>query len=77
MRADWIRADKYSPKEAGSYLVTTHKGNVMIDRFDGEGWARCQPRIDIKGRDKGRYKMHKAWTFLPLPYNEGDVKEYL
>lgn len=68
MRADWINADIFNPKEVGSYLVTTANGKIRIDRFDGEGWGLCQPRTQIKERDKGRYKPHRAWTFLPKAY---------
>ena len=65
MRADWIPIGM-NPREPGVYLVTTHKGVVIFDRFDGEGWGRCQPRAN----GKGRYKNHIAWTLLPRPAKE-------
>lgn len=70
MRADWIPCEKYKPNEPGAYLVTTAKGAVMIDRYDGESWARCVPRQGINGSSKGRYEPHKGWTFLPPPMRD-------
>ena len=68
MRADWIPISM-KPKEAGTYLVTTANGAVILDRWDGEAWGRCTPRISLK-TSKGRYPMHRAWTFMPKGYEE-------
>ena len=72
MRADWIPIT-HPPREAGTYLVTTAKGAVILDRWDGETWGRCTPRLSLKHRH-GRYPMHRAWTYLPQPSTE-EVKE--
>jgi len=69
MRADWIPTP-WKPKEVGSYLVTTAKGKVTMDRWDGEGWGLCRPRTEIKRRGQGRYRPHKAWSPLPPAYKE-------
>lgn len=72
MRADWI-STKFMPKEVGTYLVTTAKGAVLLDRWDGETWGRCTPRCGMK-RGFGRYSMHKAWTPMPSPARKEDIE---
>lgn len=63
MRTDWIES-KWKPKEAGVYLVISCKGKVMLDRWDGETWGRCNLRNNIKGTHPG-YRDHLAWTTVP------------
>lgn len=70
----WIPID-IPPVEAGSYLVTTCKGKVRFDRYDGDQWGLCKPRNEIKNIDKGRYKMHKAWSFVPPAAQYEDKEE--
>lgn len=70
MRADWIET-KYKPKEVGTYLVTTATGKIMLDRWDGETWGRCNLRNKINGTHPG-YRDHLAWSLCPKPY---EVKE--
>lgn len=65
MRNEWIPCDKFLPERDGVYLVTTSNGKVRIDRFVGGAWGLCMPRHN----DKGRYKPHKAWTYMPKPYS--------
>ena len=62
----WITCD-INPLTIGAYLVTTANGAVRIDRWDGESWGLCRPRVEIKARNKGRYKPHRAWMPLPTP----------
>lgn len=56
----WIPCAKIQPNRIGSYLVTTARNKVMIDRWDGEMWGMCNP-----ANRRGRYKDHYAWTYLP------------
>lgn len=64
----WIPV-RIPPTEVGSYLVTTAKGAIIMDRWDGEHWARCVPRYGIKKRF-GSYEQHRGWTYLPQPMSE-------
>lgn len=64
MRADWIPIT-HPPREVGAYLVTTARGKVKIDRWDGEMWSMCNP-----ANRRGRYKPHRAWSYLPPPSEE-------
>ena len=64
MRADWIECDKFLPDKDGVYLVTTANGKVRIDRFVDGAWGLCMPRHN----DKGRYRPHLAWSYMPKPY---------
>lgn len=66
MRAEWIPCDKFQPDKDGTYLVTTANGAITFDRFIDGAWGKCLP--SVKG--KGRYKLHKAWMYLPKPYKE-------
>ncbi len=59
----WIPCDKINPLKPGAYLVTTAHGKIRIDRWDGEMWAMCNP-----ANKRGRYKLHRAFTYLPKPY---------
>ena len=68
MTREWIQA-KYQPKEAGTYLVTTCNGKLMLDRWDGETWGRCNLRNKIDGTHPG-YSNHRAWMVLPPAYEE-------
>lgn len=70
MRADWINAKRFKPKEAGTYLVTTAKRSITLDHWDGERWGKCTPHSFSKHPRKGVYKPHIAWTFLPPPATE-------
>lgn len=72
MRIYWIPV-RFQPKEPGAYLVTTAKNAVMIDRWDGESWARCIPRVGIHG-SYGRYPMHLAWMPLPKPARKEELE---
>lgn len=64
MKNEWIPCDKYLPDRDGVYLVTTVNGGIRIDRFVDGAWGLCLPRA----KNKGRYRPHIAWTFLPKPY---------
>lgn len=66
----WVVASKIDPVEVGQYLVTTARGKVMIDRWDGEFWGMCNPQ-----NKRGAYKCHKAWTYLPIPAEVERVDE--
>lgn len=66
----WMPCEYKQPEEAGTYLVSTAGQKIRIDRWDGEAWGLCRPRNQIKHRDKGRYKPHRAWCYLPKPYEE-------
>ena len=68
MRADWIPIT-HPPREVGAYLVTTARDKVKIDRWDGEMWSMCNP-----ANRRGRYRLHRAWTYLPQPSTK-EVKE--
>ena len=61
MKDQWLPCDRFLPDRDGKYLVTTAKGAVIIDRFIDGAWAKCVPTV----KGKGRYRPHKAWTFLP------------
>ncbi len=63
----WMPYNEYKPNIVGSYLVITCKGRLRIDRWDGEAWGLCRPRNQIKSRDKGRYKPHRAWCYIQIP----------
>lgn len=66
MRDDgWIPCDTLLPDRNGTYLVTTAKGKIRMDRFIDGAWGLCLPRPK---NGKGRYKPHKAWAYLPRPY---------
>lgn len=66
MKADWIPCDKFTPDRDGTYLVTTVNGAIRIDRFvDGE-WGLCMARHN----NRGRYRPHRAWAYLPKPFSE-------
>lgn len=65
---DWIQIE-WKPRKVGAYLVTTAKGSVIIDRWDGNTWGLCFPRA----KTKSYYKMHKAWMPLPKPYKEDEL----
>lgn len=60
----WIPID-IPPVEVGSYLVTTCKGKIRLDRYDGDQWGLCKPRAEVTQMDKGRYRPHKAWAMMP------------
>lgn len=63
----WMPCEEYKPNEIGTYLVVTNNGHLRIDRWDGEMWGLCRPRNQIPNRDKGRYKPHKAWSYMRVP----------
>lgn len=65
----WMPMD-IPPVEAGSYLITTCKDKIRIDRWDGSEWGLCRPRYERNNRDKGRYRPHKAWSYLPPAYDD-------
>ena len=67
MKDTWIPCDKFLPEQEGIYLVTTANGKVRIDRFFGGAWGLCLAR---PSNNKGRYRPHKAWCYLPKPYKE-------
>lgn len=63
MRNQWIPCDRFLPDRDGKYLVTTVNGAVMIDRWADGAWGACMPHV----KNKGRYRPHIAWMFLPNP----------
>ena len=67
---NWLPCDMFTPVEAGTYLVTTVGGYIRLDRWDGEYWGLCKPRHEIPRRNQGRYKPHKAFAYLPRPYEK-------
>ena len=72
MRCEWVPCDKFLPDKEGVYLVTTANGKIRLDRFFGGAWGLCLAR---PSNDKGRYRPHKAWMFLPKPYKEWKEKD--
>ena len=66
MKEQWIPCDMFLPDKEGTYLVTTANGKIRLDRFVDGVWGLCQARHT----QKGRYRLHKAWTYLPKPYTE-------
>lgn len=64
MKNEWIPCDKFLPDRNGTYLVTTVNGKVRIDRFVDGAWGLCLARPK---NDKGRYRPHIAWSFMPRP----------
>lgn len=65
MNDKWIPCDKFLPDRNGKYLVTTVNGAVRIDRFVDGQWGACMPHA----KNKGRYRPHLAWTYMPKPYS--------
>lgn len=66
MKDQWIPCDKFVPDREGKYLVTTVNGAVRIDRWSDGAWGACMPHV----KNKGRYRPHVAWQYLPKPYKE-------
>lgn len=62
----WIPCDKFLPERNGTYLVTTANGKIRMDRFVDGAWGLCLARPKS---DKGRYRPHLAWMYLPKPYS--------
>lgn len=62
---NWIPCDLFQPDKNGTYLVTTVNGKVRIDRFVDGAWGLCLARPK---NNKGRYRPHIAWCYLPNPY---------
>lgn len=60
----WIPCDKFQPDRDGTYLVTTANGKIRFDKFVDGVWCLCIPRA----RTGGRYRPHRAWMYLPRPY---------
>lgn len=72
----WLPCEEYKPNIIGTYLVVTNKGAIRIDRWDGEMFGLCRPRHQIKNRDKGKYKPHRAWAYMPqIPNFESEVEQ--
>ena len=69
MKDAWIPCDKFLPEKEGVYLVTTANGKIRLDRFVGGSWGLCQARHTAKGR----YRLHKAWCYLPNPYKDQEL----
>lgn len=70
----WIPCDKFLPERNGTYLVTTANGKIRMDRFVDGAWGLCLARPK---NDKGRYRPHLAWMFLPRPAQfdeKGNIK---
>ena len=63
---EWISCNKLLPDRDGVYLVTTANGKIRLDRWIDGAWGLCLARP----KGKGRYRPHKAWTFLPRPYED-------
>ena len=64
----------FLPDREGTYLVTTANGKIRLDRFVDGAWGLCLAR---PSNDKGRYKPHLAWMFLPRPAQfdeKGNIK---
>ena len=66
MNGIWIPCNLFLPDN----LVTTVNGAVRIDRFIDGQWGACMPHV----KNKGRYRPHVAWAYLPKPY-KADRKE--
>lgn len=69
----WIACNKTLPHQNGTYLIVTANGKIRIDRFVDGAWGLCLARPN---NDKGRYRPHLAWTFLPkVPQfdNDGNI----
>lgn len=65
----WIPCDRFLPDRDGTYLVTTANGKIRLDRFVDGAWGLCLPRPK---NNKGRYRPHKAWAYLPKAYGESE-----
>lgn len=65
MKDNWIPCDRFMPDRDGVYLVTTANGKIRMDRFVDGAWGLCLARPN---GNKGRYRPHKAWMYLPKPY---------
>lgn len=64
MKDQWIPCDKFLPDRDGTYLITTANGKIRLDRWCNGAWGLCLAR---PSNDKGRYRPHKAWQYLPNP----------
>lgn len=66
----WLPCDRFEPTRPGTYLVTTANGYIRIDRWDGEEWGLCRVRHEVRHRNKGRYRLHRAFAEMPKAYGE-------
>lgn len=62
----WIPCSVMQPTQDGQYIVTTCNGQLRFDRFIGGEWGLCRPRA----KTRSAYRPHKAWAYLPKPYEE-------
>lgn len=58
----WIPCNRMLPDRNGTYLIVTANGKIRLDRFVDGAWGLCLARPK---NNKGRYRPHLAWTFLP------------